>query len=736
MAHPLYVAFIWHQHQPIYKSPIGNTYWMPWVRLHGTKDYLDMAQLLARFPRLHQTINLVPSLLVQLQDYIDGHAFDPYLELLLKPVERLDAQQVRFAIERSFDAYHRTMVYPHPRYADLLEQREKRGVDWCVHHWTAADLSDVLAWFNLTWIDPLFRETDLEIAAWFAKGEGFSLGDRQRIYAKQREILAQIAPTHRQLQEKGQLELTTTPYTHPILPLLVDTHCARVAVPDLLLPGHRFQWETDLDLHFVKAKQIYARYFGGEPQGLWPSEQSVSPAMLPYVSRHGFRWLCSDEGVLGWSLGHYFRRDEQGQSSAPHLLYQPYRLETTAGDLAIVFRDRYLSDAIGFTYSNLTPCQAVTDFVDRLRGIYTLWQAEARDRPWLVTVALDGENCWEYYANDGKNFLELLYGTLSELDWLKAVTVSEFLQEFPPTEKIPPHQLHSGSWIDANFTTWIGDPIKNRAWELLAEARQCLARHPEATQENNPEVWEHLLAAEGSDWFWWFGAGHSSEHDAVFDRLFREHLQGIYQALNETVPQSLWYPLDGGSGGDRRPVHPIQPPIDGLGNPQAWEGAGCRWIGGQRGTMHQATFGQRLLYGGDRQRVYVRVDFTETGRRALASAAYDLHILCFYPEATLPIHPVPLRHLPAVSPLDYFFHHHVYIPLAGGNPVLYRAVDYLQWQPVPTHIQMGLADCLEVALPWEDLAPGSPLSFIVLLGQNGTFCESLSEFAVISLTRP
>ncbi|MBA3923546.1 MAG: glycoside hydrolase, partial [Nostocaceae cyanobacterium] len=305
MSHPLYVAFVWHQHQPLYKSPKNPTeYRLPWVRLHGTKDYLDLVLMLERYPKLHQTVNLVPSLILQLEDYIAGTAMDPYLAASLTPTEQLQQPQKQFIIEHFFDANHHTLIDPHPRYAQLYSQRQEKGQAWCLENWQLPDYGDLLAWHNLAWIDPLFWD-DPEIAQWLEQGRNFTLSDRQRIYSKQREILARIVPQHQRMQEAGQLEVTTTPYTHPILPLLADTNAGRVAIPNMDLPQLRFQWAEDVPRHLRKAWDMYQDRFGQAPRGLWPSEQSVSPAILPDIINQGFKWICSDEAVLGWTIKHF-----------------------------------------------------------------------------------------------------------------------------------------------------------------------------------------------------------------------------------------------------------------------------------------------------------------------------------------------------------------------------------------------------------------------------------------------
>ncbi len=748
MPHPLYVAFVWHQHQPLYKCRDSvfvesGQYRLPWVRLHGIKDYLDLVLLLERYPKLHQTVNLVPSLILQLEDYIAGTALDPYLTLALTPTEQLGREQHQYIIEHFFDANHHTLIDPHPRYSELYQQRQDKGFDWCLENWSLQDYSDLLAWHNLAWFDPLFWD-DPDISQWLEQGKNFSLSDRQRIYSKQREIMSRIIPQHRKMQEAGQLEVTTTPYTHPILPLLADTNIGRVAVPNMTLPTHRFQWAEDIPRHLRKSWDMYKDRFGREPKGLWPSEQAVSPAVLPYVAEQGFKWVCSDEAILGNTLKHFFHRDGAGNVMEPEMLYQPYRLETEYGDLAIVFRDHRLSDLIGFSYAGMEPRRAAADLVGHLEAIArTLKHRQSSgstsiEKPWLVTIALDGENCWEHYYLDGKPFLESLYQKLSDDPELKLVTVSEFIEQFPPTATLSAQQLHSGSWVDGSLTTWIGDPAKNRAWDLLAVARQVLANHPEATEENNPEAWEALYAAEGSDWFWWFGEGHTSNQDAMFDQLFREHLITLYQALNEPVPPELKHYVEAHEAqSDRRPQSFIHPIIDGLGDEQDWDRAGRIDVGGARGTMHRSSAIQRLWYGVDHLNFYLRLDF-KSGLRPGIDCPPELNLLWYYPDRTMHNSPVPLTNVPDEPPLTYLFHHQLEINLLTQSVWFQEAGDHHQWHPRFTRAQVGLDKCLEVAVPWADLQiePDYPLRMILILSDSGCFRDYLPEHALIPIEVP
>ncbi|MBD2494366.1 glycoside hydrolase [Nostoc sp. FACHB-280] len=744
MSHPLYVAFIWHQHQPLYKSPdsgvsLSSTqqYKLPWVRLHGTKDYLDLILILEQYPKLHQTVNLVPSLILQLEDYIAGTAFDPYLTASLTAAEQLTREQHEFIVQHFFDANHHTLIDPHPRYAELYQQRQDKGQAWCLANWGVQDYSDLLAWHNLAWIDPLFWD-DPEIAAWLKQGRNFSLSDRQQIYAKQRQILSRIIPQHRKMQQTGQLEVTTTPYTHPIMPLLADTNSGRVAVPNMTLPEHRFQWAEDIPRHLRKAWDMYTERFGQEPRGLWPSEQSVSPEVLPYIIKQGFKWICSDEAVLGWTLRHFFHRDGAGNVQQPEMLYRPYRLTTPAGDLAIVFRDHRLSDLIGFTYGAMQPKQAAANLVGHLQAIAKKQRENPSDQPWLVTIALDGENCWEFYPQDGKLFLEALYHNLSNDPQLQLVTVSEFIEKFPPTATIPQEQLHSGSWVDGSFTTWIGDPAKNKAWDYLTQARAVLASHPEATEETNPAAWEALYAAEGSDWFWWFGEGHSSNQDAIFDELFREHLAGIYKALNEPVPAYLSQAVEVHEiRANHLPESFIHPVIDGRGDEQDWDKAGRIEVGGARGTMHNSSLIQRLWYGVDHLNFYIRLDF-KSGVKPGQELPPELNLLWFYPDKTMHNSPIPLKDVPQQAPVNYLYHHHLEINLLTQSVQFREAAEDYQWQPRFSRAQVALDTCLELSVPWADLQvpPDYPLRLILILADNGRFSDYLPENALIPIEVP
>jgi alpha-amylase/alpha-mannosidase (GH57 family) len=688
----------------MYKSPLTGQYRLPWVRLHGIKDYLDLILVLGKYPKLHQTVNLVPSLLTQLEDYVAGKASDPYLELLLKPVETFTLEQKAFVVDRFFDGYYPTLIEPYTRYRELHEHREQRGQNWCLQQWTTQDFSDLLAWHNLAWFDPLYHQ-DPVIERWLHQQKGFTLADREGIWTKQQQILSGIIPHHAKMQADGQLEIITSPYSHPILPLLANERSARIACPHLHLPRYGFHWEADVVTQLKKARASHTKYFHQDPKGLWPSEQAVSPAILTPILAEGFEWIVSDETILEYSLATPFERDKEGHLLQPEILYRPYRLETENDSLSILFRDRRLSDLIGFSYSTLDANTAAKDLIAHLE---TIRNRLPQDSPWLVTIALDGENCWEYYPEDGRLFLENLYTRLSQHPVLKLVTVSEYLEQFPPTTSLQAEQLHTGSWIEGSLSTWIGDPVKNRAWELLAQARQLIEGHPRAQES----TWDALWAAEGSDWFWWYGAGHSSMHDAVFDQLFREHLQFIYQDLGEEVPEVLLHPLEEHDGLEDHPpqgfIHPI---INGHSNDQEWARAGRIHVN-TSGNRHTGV--RKLWYGCDHFHLYLRMDFNLAEERPP-----HIRVYWSYPQ-TASIHPFtpPLSGTPDQPLLNYPFRHALQVFLWPNLQVkLLEAKDAHHWQEIPQQVHSALDTCLELSIPWTNLAiqPGRDIQFVVVV---------------------
>lgn len=611
--YPLFIAFVWHMHQPYYKDDITGSYILPWVRMHGIKDYYDMPALLTDFPDIHQTFNLVPSLLKQIQDYVENNATDKFLDLTLKLAADLTYDDKIFLLRNSFLANWDTMIKPYPGYWRLLERRgtsvSPSDLQNATRYFTSQDYLDLQVWFNLTWFDPLFKQTDPFLKGLIQKGSGFTENEKFILVQKQRDVMALIIPEYRQLSEMGRIELTTTPFYHPILPLLYDTDLAKVATPDIHLPGSRFAHPEDARVQIERALQYHEKLFGSRPAGMWPAEGSVAEDILPLLTDAGIKWIGTDEGVLARSLGIHIERDFAGVMKNPGVLYKPYLAGQGDKRVSIVFRDHTLSDLIGFVYSKWDYKNAVHDLIERLHRV----RKSVADGPHLVSIILDGENAWEYYQNDGRDFFLYLYERLSGEPGLRCVTVGEYLKEHPARARI--ERLHAGSWINANFRIWIGHEEDDRAWDLLSQTRDALTDYAsrDGDQEKLTKAWEEIYIAEGSDWCWWYGDDHFSENDEEFDLLFRTHLINVYHIIGQDVPDELQIPI---LREDRQALPTVEltafitPTIDGqVTNYFEWLPAGFYDVSQGGGAMHRgASIITHIYYGFDLKNMFIRLD--------------------------------------------------------------------------------------------------------------------------------
>jgi alpha-amylase/alpha-mannosidase (GH57 family) len=530
-------------HQPLYKDRASGLYLMPWVRMHGIKDYLDMPLLLEKYPKIKQTFNLVPSLLEQLEDYAEHDAVDAQLLLTIKEESEYTFEDKITILAESFHACLDQQIKPHRPYFELFLKREqlsKQGLSLAqmVDKFETQEFADMAAWFNLAWFDPLWVEKEPEIAQLIAQGRGFKRTQRCTIIEIEREILRQTIPVYRRLAENGQIETITSPYYHPILPLLIDTNAAKLSDPYTTLPSLIFQYPQDAQQQLERGLRLYERLIGKTPRGMWPSELAVSSDSLALVAESGINWVLLDEAILERSLATRLEHDEHGNLNSAELLCQPYRFQAGSQQITVFFRELVTSNEISFFCAGREPAEAARALCLRLK--YIQQRLAGWEREGVVLIALDGENCWANYQLDGHPFLTELYTLLSQDESFNVCTVSDYLDRHPPTVDLP--RLHAGSWINADYHIWIGDPVKNKAWELLVAARQFLdeemarVQHPEDMKKR---CLEEIYAAEGSDWFWWFGEPNNSAHDHVFDEQFRLRLQNVYTFLKCPYPDEL-----------------------------------------------------------------------------------------------------------------------------------------------------------------------------------------------------
>lgn len=622
---PISLALIWHQHQPYYPDDIGGETLMPWVRLHGTKDYYGMALHLLEVPEFRCTINLVPSLLKQILRYTEQAGSDRHLDVSRAPADGLAEADALFLLDQFFMASLDNMIRPQPRYHELYLKRGF-GIDTAekaLPRFSERDLRDLQVCNNLAWMHPLAFEKDPELRELRNKGRHWTEEEKQRLLEKQLAILRQIIPLHRKLAERGQVELTTTPFYHPILPLLWDKRSARQAMPECELPKYLDTYAVDARTQIDRAVDFHKQLFGAAPTGMWPSEGSVSHEIIAPIAQAGIEWVATDEEILAQSTNGWISRDAQGNLHHPEMLYRPWRVEDQGRQLQIVFRDHGLSDLIGFHYQRSDPVRAAHDLVGRIEGIARAVEHNNQGRPGLVSIILDGENCWEYYPDGGVGFLRTFYQSASRHPALRPVRPTDHLREHPATDHIS--RLFAGSWISHNFAIWIGHSEDRTAWDLLHQTRQFLLQQP-ATEKPPTQAlqnaWEELYIAEGSDWFWWFGDDHSSSQDDLFDQLFRKHLQNVYRCLGAPAPAALDRPI---TRLVRRAIHSspkgfLNVKVDGRYSYFEWINAGHYVAGSERGTMTLVSEGVigDVYFGFDIERLMLRVDTTRTARDDLA----------------------------------------------------------------------------------------------------------------------
>ncbi|MDD5378812.1 MAG: glycoside hydrolase [Acidithiobacillus sp.] len=564
-ARALHVIFCWHMHQPDYRDADGF-YALPWTYLHACKDYADMVAHYEENPLARGVFNFVPILVEQLEDYTaqfrSGQFRDPLLiALATGDLKTLPNEQRHFLLEQCFRLDHEHMLTPFPPYRRLYEiyQLMLEDVKEMADYLSVQYMADLLVWYHLAWTGETVRRGSPFLQSLFAKGHAFSQEDRRQLVAFLGELIAGLIPRYRALAEAGRIEISTTPYYHPIGPLLLDFAAAHEAVADAPLPdcpaypggAERARWHID------RAQNSHPRHFGVPAQGMWPAEGGVSTAFVEMMGSAGVRWTASGEGILTHSL--LLGNDDNGPRGRAEYLYRPYQLQGQGP--VLFFRDDALSDTIGFDYKTWFGHDAVTDFIHKLEAIWR--QTEHEENP-VVSIILDGENAWEYYPYNGYYFLSELYKSLANHPHIQMCTFSDFVSHHPDGIQSIPH-LAAGSWVYGSFSTWIGEAAKNRAWDLLCAAKQDVDQHiGQFPAEQQARILEQLGRCEGSDWFWWLGDYNPSDSVRDFDHLYRLNLRKLYTLMQIPAPDNLSKLISHGggaaeAGGTMRRTHTKDP---------------------------------------------------------------------------------------------------------------------------------------------------------------------------------
>ncbi len=619
-------------HQPNYREPGSNRLVMPWVRLHALKDYLDMPLTASRYEKVKVTFNLVPSLLDQIDLYIQGGT-DTHLELSRVKAEELNEGQ-RVDILRSFFAANpSTMITPHRRFDELYRKvRDNFAQPILPALFTSEELRDLQVWSNLAWVDPVFKKEE-PIRSLFDKGRHFSEEEKHALLDWQIELMKRIVPTYRKLLEDGRIDVSFTPYYHPILPLLCDTNSALEAMPKMSLPQKQFAHPEDAQKQIVMAMEKYEALFGVPMKGMWPSEGSVSEQVARIMTEQGVKWIATDEEILYNSL------KKSGMDTKANPIHAVYEY---GSGLKMFFRDHLLSDRIGFVYSGMKPEKAVNDFVSHVHKIRELLVGDIENT--VIPVILDGENAWEYFPDDGQEFLKEFYQQLNDDPLIETVTMSDVVEQVP-ARKLP--SLFAGSWINHNFRIWIGHPEDNAAWDLLTKARETLVafeeKHRGYDAEKIASAWNQIYIAEGSDWCWWYGDEHRGAHNEEFDRAFRRHLVAVYELLGLEIPFEFLKPIYRGEAAIKAipPDEIITPVIDGrLSHFYEWSGAGfydCHKAGGAMHRVDRNIAGIYFAY--DYDSFYIRLDFSDKKNLELVRGL-KCRVTLFTPEAKIVEFPI------------------------------------------------------------------------------------------------
>ncbi len=597
----LSIAFYWHMHQPVYQLNQDGDYLMPWVRLHAVKDYLDMVEYVNKFKRLKLNFNLVPVLLDSIIDYAERGMHDIHSRLTVTPVELLNDEAKLFIINNFFDASYQSMIFPREEYNRLYHKIQSNplvGIDI----FSDQEYSDLMALFNLSWFDPLHFSKYPELKKLDKKGKGYSFEDRVKIIDIQRDIMRKIIPAYKEYLNKGRIEITTSPYYHPILPILLDNRNIKKTTENA---PQNLKTYLDGKLQTKMALDRIEEIFGKRPRGVWPSEHCVNSKTLEMLSTLGVEWTISDEGVLSDSINFEFIRDFKGHLEDPYHLMKSYEYSCKNRNIKIIFRDGTLPDLISFDYPNHNPIAAANDLYDRIKVIQSKLLSSPDDNH-LLTIAMDGENCWENYSQDGFSFLKTLYSLIEEDSSLETVLISEYLDKETQHKKLS--RISSGSWINRNFKLWIDEPLKNLAWTYLERVRNDFSKyvklhplHPDIEKAKR-----ELFICEGSDWFWWYGEPNDSGRDNIFDYIFREHLKNIYYILGLKPPEYLDEPLIVEfTKPSRYPKCEITPIIGSGEDDDSWINAGCISIPYEP-VLKDSRFFDKICYGYDKNNFYLR----------------------------------------------------------------------------------------------------------------------------------
>jgi alpha-amylase/alpha-mannosidase (GH57 family) len=540
----LKLVICWHMHQPEYRDLHSGEFKLPWTYLHVMKDYVDMVAHLEAAPQAKVVVNFAPILLEQIEEYARQinsflHDRSPFTDSLLAALSD-DAELISNPakiIKDCLKANRERQINRYPQFKHLAETAELFIEKEIEQYANAQFIADLLMWYHLAWLGETVKLSDKRAQRLLAQGGNYTFEDRLEMLIIIADQLSHVLGRYKILAKKGQIELSVTPYSHPIMPLLLDINTTHEATPHAPLPELKAypNGEERVLWHLEKGMQTFKRFFGFEPTGCWPSEGSVSDETVRMLDKFGFKWTASGGSVLGNSLNH-------AENDRPESTFHPFQLK--GSKINCFFRDDGLSDLIGFQYSKWHADDAVSDLINHLEHI-----ADREIPDAVVSIIMDGENAWEYFPENGIYFLSALYRRLSNHPRIEMTTFDECIKN--NVKPKPLNKLVAGSWVYGTFSTWIGDTDKNRGWDMLGDAKKMFDRvitNEEITPELREKANLQLAVCEGSDWFWWFGDYNPSDAVSSFEKQFRLNIANLYYLLGEDPPGYLALSFTQGSG--------------------------------------------------------------------------------------------------------------------------------------------------------------------------------------------
>jgi len=607
----LNIAFIWHFHQPNYQENYTGDFLLPWVRLHASKDYLDMLKRIDNFSNIKLNFNFSPVLLVALQKYLNGFC-DLHQKLLLKHGELTEQDKI-FILNNYFDLNYKNMALKRPYYTVLYNKRAN-AKELNTSMFSNQEYIDIMANYTLCWIDEYFIKDYPKLNYLFKKEQNYTFEDREDIIKIQLDIIKRILEEYKNYQNNEKIEVSTSPYYHPILPLLIDFKGKEIK--DFENLPENYSNNTDANKQIELALEKYQEIFGKKPKGMWLSEQCICSKSAELLSKSGIIWSVADEGILSKSIKKEFMRDFEGNLENPYELMTNYQTKSKY-PLNLVFADSFFANLLNFGYGNYDSKIAANDLYEKIKTIQFKLQNSPKENH-VLTIALDGENCWETYQNDGSEFLNTLYDLINSDETLNTVLVGDFVQN-NKAEQL--ETLKSGSWINRNFDLWIGEPTKNVAWLYLdSVSKDIELNYQEQLQETKDEAkrqkleetfklaHREILISQSSDWYWWYGKPNESKSDGIFDYLFRRHLMNAYEIMGLNVPHYLTMPLASITNKPlRNPKSQISPKLNCDINDELkeWENAGTIFIP-DGPTSNISSLIKNIYFGYDDEFVYFR----------------------------------------------------------------------------------------------------------------------------------